>query len=163
MIFLLGFWWIPFIRLKMFLLYIIVSKSRVNFIECFFCIFWDGHMVIWSVNMVIYMYTVLFCWFFKFYLFIFRERGGREKERERNINVWLPLPHTWEGTWPATQACSLTGNWTSNPLVCRLVLNPLSHQDFVFNVQPSCINGISTTWSWGLVFFFFKLLLDSLW
>ena len=34
-----------------------------------------------------------------FYLFIFRERGGREKERKRNINVWLPLmcpsPETW--------------------------------------------------------------------
>ena len=32
--------------------------------------------------------------FFKiyiFYLFIFREVGGREKERERNINVWLPF------------------------------------------------------------------------
>ena len=27
------------------------------------------------------------------YLFIFRQRGweGREKERERNIDVWLPL------------------------------------------------------------------------
>ena len=31
-------------------------------------------------------------------------------ERERNITVWLPL--TWPplGTWPATQACALTGN-----------------------------------------------------
>ena len=31
------------------------------------------------------------------------------------------------GAWPATQACALTGNQTCNPLVCRLVLNPLSH------------------------------------
>ena len=31
------------------------------------------------------------------------------------------------GTWPETQACVLTGNQTSNPLVHRLVLNPLSH------------------------------------
>ena len=30
-------------------------------------------------------------------------------------------------TWPATQACALTGNGTSNPLVHRLALNPLSH------------------------------------
>ena len=30
-------------------------------------------------------------------------------------------------TWPTTQACVLTGNWTSDPLVCRLALNPLSH------------------------------------
>ena len=31
------------------------------------------------------------------------------------------------GTWPATQACALTGNQTGDPLVRRLVLNPLSH------------------------------------
>ena len=65
--------------------------------------------------------------FLRFYLFIFREGGGREKERERNINVWLPLVHPLLGTWPTTQACALTGNWTSNPLVHRPALNPLSH------------------------------------
>ena len=31
------------------------------------------------------------------------------------------------GTWPATQTCALTGNWTHNPLVCRPALNPLSY------------------------------------
>ena len=31
------------------------------------------------------------------------------------------------GTWPATQACALTGTLTSDPLVHRLVFNPLSH------------------------------------
>ena len=31
------------------------------------------------------------------------------------------------GTWPTTQACAPTGNRTSNPLVRRPVLNPLSH------------------------------------
>ena len=31
------------------------------------------------------------------------------------------------GAWPATQACTLTGNQTSNPLLHRLVLNPLNH------------------------------------
>ena len=30
------------------------------------------------------------------------------------------------GTWPATQACALTGNGTSDPLVPRPVLSPLS-------------------------------------
>ena len=39
-----------------------------------------------------------------------------EKERERNINVWLPLVYPLLGTWPATQACALTGNWTHDPL-----------------------------------------------
>ena len=60
-------------------------------------------------------------------LFIFR-RQGRDKERERNINVWLPLACPLLGTWPAIQACALTGNQTSDPLVfCRPALNPLSH------------------------------------
>ena len=45
---------------------------------------------------------------------------------ERNINVWLLLTHLL-GTWPTTQACALTGNPTSDPLICRPALNPLSH------------------------------------
>ena len=52
---------------------------------------------------------------------------GKEKERERNINVQLPLAGLSLETQPATQACALTGNRTSNPLVCRPALNPLSH------------------------------------
>ena len=31
------------------------------------------------------------------------------------------------GIWPSTQACVLTGNQTSDPLVRRPVLNPLSY------------------------------------
>ena len=68
----------------------------------------------------------LFYFFKEFYLFIFRERGG-EKEWERNISVWLPLVCPLLGTWPAAQACVLTGNQTSDLLVHRLVLSPLSH------------------------------------
>ena len=34
---------------------------------------------------------------------------GREEDRERNINVWLPLVCPLLGTWPETQACVLTG------------------------------------------------------
>ena len=60
-------------------------------------------------------------------MFIFRERG-REGEREgEKLNVWWPLAHTLLGTWPATQACALTGNQTSDPLVCRPMLNSLSY------------------------------------
>ena len=54
---------------------------------------------------------------------------------ERNSNVQLPLTCPPLGTWPATQACALTGNRTSYPLVHRLALNPLSHTSqgcFVF-------------------------------
>ena len=41
--------------------------------------------------------------------------------------MWLSLSHPPLGTWPATQACDLTGNQTGNPLACRPALNPLSH------------------------------------
>ena len=54
---------------------------------------------------------------------------------ERNINVWLFLVHPLLGTWPTIQACALTGNGTGDPLVRRLVLNPLSHRAKVFFLQ----------------------------
>ena len=59
---------------------------------------------------------------FEILFIIFRQRG-KEGENERNISVWLALT----GPWPATQACALTGNRNSDPLVYRLALNPLSH------------------------------------
>ena len=66
--------------------------------------------------------------FLKIFIYLFLERGeGREKERERIINVWLPLARPLLGAWPATQACALTVNRTSHPLVRRPALNPLSH------------------------------------
>ena len=60
-------------------------------------------------------------------VFISKENTRREKERERNISVWLPLVHPQLGARPTTQACSLTGSQTSTPLVRRPALNPLSH------------------------------------
>ena len=44
-----------------------------------------------------------------------------------NIHVWLPLTRPLLGTWPTTQACTLAGNQTGDPLVCRPAPNPLSH------------------------------------
>ena len=71
-------------------------------------------------------FQISFFFFWRFYSFL--ERGEeREKEREWNINVWLPLTHPLLGTWPATQACALTGNQTGDALVHRPALNPLSH------------------------------------
>ena len=64
--------------------------------------------------------------FLRCYLFLFRERG-RERGREKNINVWLPLARPLLGTWPATQSCALTGNQTSDALVRRPTLCPLSY------------------------------------
>ena len=56
--------------------------------------------------------------FLKDFIYLFLQRGeGKEKERKRNINVWLPLVHPLLGIWPATQACDLTGSRTGNPLV----------------------------------------------
>ena len=53
---------------------------------------------------------------FKDFIYLFLERGGgREKERERNIHVWLLLTCPLLGTWPSTQACALTGNRTRDP------------------------------------------------
>ena len=61
---------------------------------------------------------MIFSYFFKDFMYFFLERGeGREKERERNINVWLPLTWPTLGTWPATQACALTWNPTGDALV----------------------------------------------
>ena len=57
------------------------------------------------------------------FIYLFLERGAG---RQKNINLQLPLACLLLGTWPATQACVLTGNWTCDPLVHRLVLKPLS-------------------------------------
>ena len=47
--------------------------------------------------------VVLFLIFFK--RFYFLEKGKRrERERGRNIDVWLPLTCPLLGTWPTTQA-----------------------------------------------------------
>ena len=43
-----------------------------------------------------------------------------------------PTPY-W-GPGPETQACALTGNQTGDPLVLRLVLNPLSYTSQVFSL-----------------------------
>ena len=62
------------------------------------------------------------------YLFLKREgKGGRETSMyERNI-YRLPLACSQLGTWPATQACALTGNWTHSLSVCRMMPNTLSY------------------------------------
>ena len=65
--------------------------------------------------------------FLKFYLIIFREREGREKERERNINVWLPL--VCPATGDLAHNPGMCPDWESNcnPLIRRPALSPLSH------------------------------------
>ena len=82
--------------------------------------------------------------FKKFSLFIFRQ-SRREEEREGDKHQRVVASHTPPlGTWAATQACVLTGSWTGDHLVRRLVLNPLSHTSqgwfaFYFNNNDSLI------------------------
>ena len=45
---------------------------------------------------------------------------------ERNIH-WLPLARPPLGTWPATQACALTGDQIGNLSVYKITCNSLSH------------------------------------
>ena len=50
-------------------------------------------------------------YFFKEFIYLFLDRGEeREKERERNSVVVSHAPPTGDLTWPAPQACALTGN-----------------------------------------------------
>ena len=57
-----------------------------------------------------YYICVCVCVFKDFISLFLERREGREKERERNISVWFSVSCPPLGTWPATQACGLTGN-----------------------------------------------------
>ena len=52
--------------------------------------------------------------FFKDFIYLFLERG-RDGERGRDINVWVPLTCPPLGTWPATQACALDQELNRQP------------------------------------------------
>ena len=75
--------------------------------------------------------------YFKDFIYLFLKR----EERERIVNMWLPLACHQLGTWPTTQTCVLTGNWTSNSLVHRPTFSPLSH----------IIQGWSLFFCWGTI------------
>ena len=82
---------------------------------------WQYFLYFTSPWLILYWQFVLrnsFYLFFWDFIYSFLERGEeKEKERERNISVWLLLECPVSGTWPATQACALMGNWTGDPLV----------------------------------------------
>ena len=88
-----------------------------------------------------------YIFFFKDFIYWFSER---REGRERNINVWLLLKHPILGTWPATQACALTGNPSGDPSVCRTILNPLSHLSQGWNKYSYYILHVNK-WSLGHV------------
>ena len=80
---------------------------------------------------------------FSLFFFFFSKRAGEgEREGEKHWCVRyidrLPLECPQLGTSPANQACTLTGNWTDDLLVCRLALSPLSH------TSQGCIFSLNT-------------------
>ena len=69
----------------------------------------EGNLLGLEPNFLTLKFTIFS---FKFIYFIFREKG-REKKRERNISVWLPL------------MCPPTGDLAHNPGMCpRLGIEP---------------------------------------
>ena len=90
--------------------------------------------------MRIYMQTYSVKGFLLKILFIFRERGReghRDGEKHLCVRDQLLLTCPELRTWPATQACALTGNRNSDLSVCGPALNLLSHtsqgwKDFLF-------------------------------
>ena len=84
--------------------------------------------------MCIYFYFYFYLYNFKDFIHLFFERG-REGERERNINVWLPLVHPLLGTWPKTQACALTGDQTATlwfTVLCSIHWATLARAVYLF-------------------------------
>ena len=79
-----------------------------------------------------------------FYFILFLERRERrEKERERNINMWLLLVCPLLSIWPTTQACALAGNRTNDLFVRRLVFNPLEPHQPELNIIFIKASGIN--------------------
>ena len=57
-------------------------------------------------------YNCLISFLKRFYLLILQRGEGREKHREGNINVWLPLMRPLLGTWPCNPG--MCPHWESN-------------------------------------------------
>ena len=87
--------------------------KMVKMVNWIFWVFYHKHTQKSSYHF--YETTNLYIYIFLKVLLIFREKGTK-KEREWNINVWLPLTRPLLGTWPTAQACALTGNRTGWPL-----------------------------------------------
>ena len=98
-----------------------------------------------------------------FYWFIFRQKGREGEKHQCVVASCEPLL----GSWPTIQACALTGNWTCNPLVLRLVVNPLSHTsqgklcDIFDKMYNRCLAHRSTPYIITTIFLFFRSI-DSL-
>ena len=71
-------------------------------------------------------------------IYLFLDRGkGRERRRETSMSGYLSHAPNWGSGPQPRHVCILTGNQTSNSLVHRPALNPLSHtsQDLPFLID----------------------------
>ena len=74
--------------------------------------FWNNHDLIFGMIPFLYFFKhFLFLLIFKkYFIYLFLEIGeGREKERERNINVWLPLMCPYWRPGPQSRHVLLVG------------------------------------------------------
>ena len=120
-----------------------IHEHRISFLLCFlqfhslilFSFQYTDLIPLWlnsSLGILFFLMSLSIGYPFFFFwkiLFIFRERG-REGEKqqceiERLIGCLLHTP--WPGTEPATQACAMTGNWTSDLYLCGKMPDQLSH------------------------------------
>ena len=83
-----------------------------SLVDSYMCPERGSNLQPWHIGTTHYQLSYLAPGFFVFnFIYLLLERGERrEKEKESNINVWLPATHPSPGTWPATQARALTGN-----------------------------------------------------
>ena len=77
---------------------VMIALSTSPFSSASFCFLYFG-----ALSMTPKFLSFLKC----FYLFV---SEGKEKEREKNTNVWLPLTRPLPGTWPTNQGRALPTN-----------------------------------------------------
>ena len=82
---------------------LMIKKNKVNIIQIF-TIHFSANT---TRNLFMCMHIIGFLKILFIYFLEWEE--GKEKE-ERNVSVWVSLVCPLLGTWPATQACALTGN-----------------------------------------------------
>ena len=106
-------------------------------LRIYFSLYLGGILSFMKKCFKVWYYFWLRCFLIYFLKILFILERGREGERKRNISVLLPLTCPPLGTWPATQARALTGNWTCN---------------LWFTVQPSIYWATSSRAGQGIFF-----------